>query len=76
MSFIVPMVQSVEPQILTDHLAPKGVYEQGIRDLSRVDVVDKGTFFMRGSRRWRRSVRDDTAAGWWPALEQSGSALP
>jgi SAM-dependent methyltransferase len=42
---IVPMVQSAEPQILTDHLAPKDVYEQGIRDLSRVDVVDEGTFF-------------------------------
>ena len=42
---IVPMVQSAEPQILTDHLVPKDVYEQGIRDLSRVDVVDEGTFF-------------------------------
>jgi len=42
---IVPMVQSAEPQILTDHLVPKDVYEQGIRDLSRVDVMDEGTFF-------------------------------
>jgi len=42
---IVPMVQSAEPQILTDHLVPKDVYEQGIRDLSHVDVVDEGTFF-------------------------------
>jgi hypothetical protein len=44
-NIIVPMVQSAEPQILEDHLVPKDVYEQGIRDLSRVDVVDDGTFF-------------------------------
>ena len=42
---IVPMVQSAEHQILTDHLVPKDVYQRGISDLARVDEVDEGTFF-------------------------------
>lgn len=42
---IVPMVQSAETQILTDRLVPKDIFEQGVRDLSRVDMVDEGTFF-------------------------------
>jgi len=42
---IVPMVQSAAPRILADRLMPKDVYEQGIRDLFLVDVVDEGTFF-------------------------------
>jgi SAM-dependent methyltransferase len=42
---IVPMVQSAEHQILADHLVPLEVYQQGIRDLSRVDEMDEGTFF-------------------------------
>lgn len=42
---IVPMVQSAEHQILADQLVPKDVYQQGIRDLSRVDEIDEGMFF-------------------------------
>ncbi len=42
---IVPMVRSAEDRILADNLVPKAVYQQGIRDLSRVDEVDEGTFF-------------------------------
>ena len=42
---IVPMVQSAERQILTDHLVSKDVYQKGIADLSRVDEIDEGTFF-------------------------------
>jgi hypothetical protein len=42
---IVPMVQSAESQILSDELVPPDVYQHGIRDLSRVDEMDEGTFF-------------------------------
>lgn len=42
---IVPMVQSAERQILTEHLVRKQIYQQGIRDLSRVDEIEEGTFF-------------------------------
>ena len=42
---IVPMVQSAEQQILKDKLVPHDIYQQGIRDLSRVDEIDEGSFF-------------------------------
>ncbi|MCE5186983.1 MAG: methyltransferase domain-containing protein [Planctomycetaceae bacterium] len=42
---IVPMVQSAQEQILTDKLVDAAVYETGIKDLSRVDEIDEGTFF-------------------------------
>jgi SAM-dependent methyltransferase len=42
---IVPMVRSAEQQILDDRLVPQDLYQQGIRDLSRVDEIDEGTFF-------------------------------
>lgn len=42
---IVPMVRSAEQQILSEDLVPEEMYRQGIRELSRVDEIDEGTFF-------------------------------
>jgi len=42
---IVPMVQSAEEQILREGLVEEGIYAEGIRDLSRVDEIEEGTFF-------------------------------
>ena len=42
---IVPMVQSAEKQILEEKLVDEDIYHEGIRDLSRVDKIEEGTFF-------------------------------
>ncbi len=58
---IVPMVQSAEHQILTDHLVPKHVYQQGIHDVSRVDEIEEGTFFYTWFKAVAEKVQHDGA---------------
>lgn len=42
---IVPMVRSAQEQILTGRLVEEEMYQQGVDDLSQVDIIDEGTFF-------------------------------